>query len=404
MLDLLRTNKSVQKVWLAQVLSYIGDWAAVIALSGLILDETRSLALSVLPAVAITVGMMVGTYYASIGDRYQRNTVLASCDAIRVLLFGLLAVLHLSLPAITIILVLSGMVSSIFGGARAAIWQDIVDPTQVQNARSLSLATTALTMALGSAIGTSLWQSLGARQALLFDAITFAFSAVLLFKMQLPHASLDDKASLTDRHSSWTVLRHSAYIKAVVVIILPGALAANAIERLYVAYAHEQLRNIDAMFLATATALSIFVSIIVISKYVIPRFGAAGQENQQTTRRLRWGLSLQAGSYVLALLAFYWPGHLIGAVVGFSFIGASFSYAPLIQPAVAQLVPRNSQAAVFATLEALGQISVLVGSLLAAAAISKIGVLQTVQVGLAASIIYLLLYRYWFESRTLKQL
>lgn len=405
MLNLLLTNKSVQKVWTAQVLSYIGDWAAVIALSGLILDETRSTALSLLPAVAITSGMMLGTFYASLGDRYKRNNVLAICDVIRVLLFGALASFHWPLLGIALILVLSGAVSSVFAGARGAIWQDIVPPEQIQKARSLSLATLALSTALGSIIGTSLWQSLGARQALMFDAVTFAVSAGLLFKMKLPQSSTAIRPDFISRHSGWSMIRQSAYIRAVIVIILPGALAANAIEQLYVGYAHEQLKNIDAMFLATAAALGIFGSILIIGRFLIPRLGRAGQEKLQANSRLRWGLSLQAGCYALALLVFVWPSnHLIGAILGFGFIGASFSYAPLIQPAVSQLIPSHSLAAVFTILEALGHISVLIGALIAGLAISKFGVRPAVELGLATNLLFLGLYRYWFEVRQRQQI
>lgn len=393
----------MQKVWAAQVLSYIGDWAAVIALSGLILDETRSTALSVLPAVAITIGMMAGTVYASIGDRYKRNNVLAICDVLRVLLFGLLASFHWSLVGIAVILVLSGGISSVFAGARGAIWQDIVPPEHIQKARSLSLATLALSTALGSIIGTSLWQTLGARQALFFDAVTFGISALLLVRMKLPESTMTVSQQMVNRHSGWSLIRQSAYIRAVIIIILPGALAANAIERLYVAYAHEQLHNIDAMFLATAAALGIFSSILAIGRYLIPRLGKAGHEKHQAISRLRWGLSLQAGSYALALIAFLWPSNLFAAIVGFSFIGASYSYAPLIQPAVSQLIPRHSQAAIFTVLEALGQISVLAGALLAALVISKIGVWPTVQVGLVVNLLFLCLYRSWFERQPVKQ-
>ena len=364
MLDLLLHNPNVQKVWTAQLLSLVGDWAAILALSGLFLDRTGSIAQAALPIAAVPVGLIIGSFVAHVGDMLPRKTILILTDIVRALIYLLLAVWNGPTIAILLLLVLSGVMSALFAGARGAIWQDIVPIKQLQAVRSLSLITLTIAMAVGAVVGTSLWQSVGAPKALAFNAGTYGISALLLLLVRAPlPMHTKNRPAMLD---GWRIILGTPFLRQVISVTVLGSMAINAVERLTVSYAHDRLHNSDAMWLSVAVAIGAFLSMLAITKLVVPHFGKPGAEKQQAAQRLRLGIQIEIVVYVLALVLAQLPSNRISSVVLFLCVGAFSCYGPLIQPAAIHFIPRMKQASAFAALEVSSQLSVLVGTGIAA--------------------------------------
>src|SRR6202171_6572633 len=84
---LLRTNRNFRRLWLAQIVSEIGDWFYVVALYSLLLHFTGkaqsvglALVLQVLPST------LVGPTAGVLNDRIRRQHVMIAADLARVII------------------------------------------------------------------------------------------------------------------------------------------------------------------------------------------------------------------------------------------------------------------------------------------------------------------------------
>jgi len=178
-----------RRLWLAQVLSEIGDWAARLALSALIYSRTGSASLSSLAfVIALLPALGPGPWLSTYADRYGRRLVMVGGDLIRALIFGLLALPLDWPPAVPLLMaMLAGVVTTPFESARAAAVIDVVEAGPEEGARrrvidavTLGQVTQDVATVLGYLVGGLLLVALGPAGGLAADAATFALSALLL--------------------------------------------------------------------------------------------------------------------------------------------------------------------------------------------------------------------------------
>jgi len=75
--NVLRTNRDLRILFIAQNLSYIGDWFTFVALAGLVQDVTDSALLVSLLLVAFSLpSFLASPIGGPVADRYDRRTVL----------------------------------------------------------------------------------------------------------------------------------------------------------------------------------------------------------------------------------------------------------------------------------------------------------------------------------------
>src|SRR6185369_13184380 len=92
---LLRTNRNYRLLWLAQVVSELGDWFYSLAVYNLLLELTHNSAQSVALAVVLQVlpQAFVAPTAGVINDRSSRKAIMIGADIVRFLIvFGMLAV------------------------------------------------------------------------------------------------------------------------------------------------------------------------------------------------------------------------------------------------------------------------------------------------------------------------
>ena len=76
-------------LWLAQVLSVLGDQLARVAMTVLVYDQTRSAFwAAVTYAVTLVPWLLGGLALSGLADRLPRRTVMVACDIARMLLVG----------------------------------------------------------------------------------------------------------------------------------------------------------------------------------------------------------------------------------------------------------------------------------------------------------------------------
>lgn len=176
-----------RSVWLAQILSVAGDQLARVAMTVLVYDRTGSAFWSAATyAVTLVPWLLGGLALSGLADRRPRRDVMVVCDLARVVLVGVMALLSLhgtsdlGLGVMVALLFVVTLLDSPFKSARAALAPDIL--TGDLYVLGVAVSQTALQAGLvaGFALGGIVVASLHVSGALVFDAGTFAVSALLV--------------------------------------------------------------------------------------------------------------------------------------------------------------------------------------------------------------------------------
>lgn len=168
-------------LWVAQLLSVIGDQLARVALTILVYDRTRSALLAAITFVASVVPTFVGgVTLAWLADRYRRRGVMIACDLIRCVLVVVMAVPGVPLAGMVTLLFLVTLAGAPFTSARAAIFPDVLAGERYVMGTAVTLTTYQFAQVLGFAGGGATTGFFGTRRTLLIDAATFAASALIV--------------------------------------------------------------------------------------------------------------------------------------------------------------------------------------------------------------------------------
>jgi MFS family permease len=162
----------------------IGDVLALIALAVVVYDETRSafattgmfLAMEFLPS-------LVAPALTARFDRLPVARVLAAIYVVEAVAFGVLALLthHFSLPLVLVLLVLDGTLAVVARAITRGALASILEPAgQLREGNALLNLALAPAFAAGGALAGVLVGALGADVALVIDAVSFAFAALLV--------------------------------------------------------------------------------------------------------------------------------------------------------------------------------------------------------------------------------
>jgi MFS family permease len=185
-------NPRFLRLWIAQIISNLGDWAYLIAveigftatLDSHQLVRATALFLGVEGLMSAVVGLTVA---GPIVDRFPRRTImivadLARCLAVATLILGSSpSWLHVVAVAATL-----GTFRSLFHPAMMATVPDLVDEDSLVVANGFLTSTFHLAIMVGPALGAGLVVAAGTKGAFALNAASFAVSALLLLGLRLP--------------------------------------------------------------------------------------------------------------------------------------------------------------------------------------------------------------------------
>jgi MFS family permease len=168
-------------LWASVILSTTGDRLALVAITLLVFDRTKS---PLLAAAVYAVGYLPwvfgGLFLAGLADRYPRRSVMVICDAARAVLVGAMLVPPVPVGGLVGLLFVATMFAPPFESARAAITPDIL-PGERYVLGTAVLQTTALAAQVIGAVGGGLAVAfIGVRRSLAVDAATFVLSGLLI--------------------------------------------------------------------------------------------------------------------------------------------------------------------------------------------------------------------------------
>src|SRR5215467_10594310 len=134
-------SKTFFRLWIAQVVSSLGDWIGLIAILAIAarVSNNSGAAVSLVMTTRVLPGFLLGTVGGVIIDRFDRRKVMVLCDIGRA---GLLVALLFvdSLGGLLLISLGLEMLTLLWGPAQAATVPNIVDEEHLSSANSLSLA------------------------------------------------------------------------------------------------------------------------------------------------------------------------------------------------------------------------------------------------------------------------
>src|SRR5580658_1242247 len=199
---LLRGNRNFRRLWLAQIVSEIGDWFYTLSIYTLLLQLTGhassvalALVLQVLPQT------FVGPTAGVVNDRLKRKHVMIAADIVRfVVVLAMLFVRSRSMVwLIYPLLVAETTMTAFFEPARSAVIPNISAESEVLVANTLSSATWSVNLLIGASIGGVVAAFFGRDTVFILNALSFLTSAVLISGMRFAEAHAEAAAPLRPR-------------------------------------------------------------------------------------------------------------------------------------------------------------------------------------------------------------
>jgi MFS family permease len=189
MWKMLKSNADMRRVFLAQVISYLGDGFSFVAILGLIDDLTGSKFLISLVMVSFSLPSFLASPIAgSMADRFDRRRILVFVSIIQaVAALGLLLVgkdtVWLAFLAQSTVSALAAVVGP---ATESAIPNIARDDEELRLANSLLGSTWGVMLAVGAAVGGVFASVFGRDAAFIANGVSFAVSAILFARIKTP--------------------------------------------------------------------------------------------------------------------------------------------------------------------------------------------------------------------------
>ena len=217
-LRLLRENRNFRRLWLAQIVSEVGDWFYTLAIYSLLLQFTGragsvalALVLQVLPQT------LMGPAAGVVNDHVSRKKVMITADLLRtVIVFAMLLVRSRSTVWLVYpLLLLETIMAAFFEPARSAVIPNVTPRHDVLLANTLSSATWSVNLLIGASVGGLVAALLGRDAVFVLNALSFLASAFLIRGMQFaePHTAVARPLGVRDVFDFSPIFEGIRYVK-----------------------------------------------------------------------------------------------------------------------------------------------------------------------------------------------
>jgi Transmembrane secretion effector len=190
---LLRGNRNFRRLWMAQIVSEIGDWFYTLSIYTLLLQLTGhagsvalALILQVLPQA------FAGPTAGVVNDRLKRKHVMIAADLVRVVVvLSMMFVRSRSTVWLVYPLLLAETtMTAFFEPARSSVIPNIAAESEVLVANTLSSATWSVNLLIGASVGGVVAAFFGRDAVFILNGLSFLASAILIGGMRFaePHA------------------------------------------------------------------------------------------------------------------------------------------------------------------------------------------------------------------------
>ncbi|HTR65720.1 MAG TPA: MFS transporter [Terriglobales bacterium] len=191
--QLLRQNRNFRNLWMAQIVSEIGDWFYTLALYSLVLQLTgKATAVGMALMFQVLPQTLTSPIAGVVNDRVSRKRVMIIADVSRFfIVLAMLLVRSRSMVWLVYpLLVMETAMWAFFEPARNAVIPNITPQEDIIVANTLSSTTWSLNLMIGAALGGVVAAMLGRDAVFVLNALSFLASAFLISRMHFvePHA------------------------------------------------------------------------------------------------------------------------------------------------------------------------------------------------------------------------
>jgi dTMP kinase len=332
-------TRSFFKLWVAQVVSSLGDWIGIIAILAIAarVSGGSGAAVSLVMVARVVPGFFLATVGGVIVDRFDRKRVMVACDIGRAGLLALLPFVDTLLGLVLVSFALE-ILSLLWGPAKDASIPNLVDTKQLTSANSLGLVAAFGTMPVASLAfsllallaswlsGFSAFSSLDVDReflALWVDGLTFLVSAMIIWRLPIPRTydrkgeSVDWTATFRDIVEGIRFIRHNRLVRGVIIGIGVGIIGGGAMVPLGPLFAKDVLGGGAAEFGVLMSALGFGAAIGVVTLVAIQKRVPRETVFQFTV--MASGAALIAAATTSSIV----PAALFVALVG-AFAGSSY--------------------------------------------------------------------------------
>jgi MFS family permease len=243
MLQLLRSNRDIRILFAAQVVSFMGDWFAFVALAGLVDDATGSALLVALVFVSFSLpSFLLSPIGGPVADRFDRRKVLVMVSAAQAL--AALGLLLANDDRIWAVFVFQGAVSGLAAFVKPAVDAAVPNlartPDELRLANALLGSTWGVMLAVGAALGGLFSDAFGRNAAFMANAASFVLAGVLFAMIRTPmqqRASTAVRAPvrpIADMHEAIRFARKDPVVLALMASKATFAIGAGVVGQLAV--------------------------------------------------------------------------------------------------------------------------------------------------------------------------
>lgn len=256
MLSVLR-QRNFALLWLAGLISPIGDWVLFIALPFYVYSVTGSALATGTMFIAQTVPRVVlGSVAGVFVDRWDRKRTMISTDLARAALLLLLLTVrsHEGLWVLYLVACVESVISQFFSPARDALLPHLVDEHRLLAANSLNSISGAITFLVGPSLGGALMGLLGLTSVVLVDSLSYLLSGMLILLISVPSAPSVEEVASPAATATWATIwrewleglrlvKREQLISILFVVMGTAAFAQGIINVLFVIFVKEVLRG-----------------------------------------------------------------------------------------------------------------------------------------------------------------
>jgi len=195
-------NANFRRLWLAQIVSEIGDWFYTLSIYTLLLQLTgRASSVGLAMVLQVLPQTFMGPTAGVVNDRLKRKHVMIAADLIRcvVVLSMLLVRSRSTVWLVYPLLVAETVMVSFFEPARNAVIPNIAEPGEVLLANTVSSATWSVNLMIGAAAGGVVAALFGRDATFIVNALSFLISALLISRMRFREPHTEGAAPLRAR-------------------------------------------------------------------------------------------------------------------------------------------------------------------------------------------------------------
>ena len=199
-------HRSFRLLWIGSVVSALGTAIGTVVFTWVVFVSTRSaIYVAALGVVGFLPSVLFGLLAGALVDRTDRRRLMLMCDLARLATLGGLAV-YTFLVGVNVLAILAAAAlvatfSTIFRPATNAVIPRLVPEGDITDGSGLLMAGSTVAGFVGSPVGGILVIAAGVGGGLLANALTFGFSAAMIFLMVIPSLASDASAAGGPRSS-----------------------------------------------------------------------------------------------------------------------------------------------------------------------------------------------------------